>query len=234
MAEEPIREITEELQEAYLDYAMSVIVARALPDIRDGLKPVQRRILWAMWDMGLTPSAKFAKSARITGETMGKYHPHGNTAIYDAMVRMVQDFSLRYPLVKGQGNFGSRDGDSAGAERYTEAKLNSLAEEMLRDIEKNTVDWQYNYDNTRKEPTYLPAALPNLLVNGTMGIAVGMATSIPPHNVSEVTDALIHLADHEDASVKEIMKFLPGPDFPTGCVMYDRGDIEREIGRAHV
>ena len=178
------REITKELGESYLDYAMSVIVARALPDVRDGLKPVHRRVLWAMWDMGLTHLAKFRKSSNVVGETMAKYHPHGDTAIYDTMVRMAQDFSLRYPLVFGQGNFGSVDGDSAAAMRYTEAKLTAIAEEMMFDIEKETVDWIPNYDATREEPKVLPAKLPNLLLNGTVGIAVGMATNIAPHNLT--------------------------------------------------
>ena len=179
------REITKELGESYLDYAMSVIVARALPDVRDGLKPVHRRILWDMWDSGLTASSKFRKSANVVGEVLARYHPHGDQSVYDAMVRMAQDFSLRYPLVHGQGNFGSIDGDSPAAYRYTEAKLSRIAEEMLLDIEKETVDWMPNYDATRDEPKVLPAKLPNLLLNGTLGIAVGMATSIPPHNLSE-------------------------------------------------
>lgn len=220
------REITEELRESYLDYAMSVIVARALPDARDGLKPVQRRILWAMWSMGLTHTAKFMKSARVVGETLGKFHPHGDAALYDTMVRMAQDFSLRYPLVEGQGNMGSVDGDSAAAQRYTEARLSKIAEELLQDIEKETVEWKPNYDNSREEPAYLPAKLPNLLINGTMGIAVGMATSIPPHNLGEVADAAIHLARHPDASIKELMQFIHGPDFPTGGVIYDKKSIE--------
>ncbi len=221
------REITRELEESYLDYAMSVIVARALPDIRDGLKPVQRRILWAMWDDGLTHSARFRKSANVVGAVLGRYHPHGDSAVYDALARMAQDFSLRHPLIQGQGNWGSIDGDPPAAMRYTECRLTAIGEEMLRDIERETIDWTYNYDNTRKEPVYLPSAFPNLLVNGTLGIAVGMATSIPPHNLGETIDALTYLAEHEDASVKELMKQLPGPDFPTGCTIHDAGDIER-------
>ncbi len=219
-------EITDELRNSYLLYAMSVIVARALPDVRDGLKPVQRRILWAMWDSGLTHSAKFKKSANVVGEVMGKYHPHGDTAIYDTIARMAQDFSLRYPLIDGQGNWGSVDGDAPAAMRYTEARLTKIAEEILTDIEKETVEWQGNYDNTRDEPKCLPAKIPNLLLNGTMGIAVGMATSIPPHNLLEIVDAIVYLSEHPDADTKELMKFIPGPDFPTGGVIYDRKAIE--------
>ena len=220
------REITEELRESYLSYAMSVIVSRALPDVRDGLKPVQRRILWAMWDSGLTANAKFKKSANVVGEVLGKYHPHGDMAVYDAVARMTQDFSLRYPLIIGQGNWGSVDGDAQAAMRYTECKLSKIAEELLTDIEKDTVEWLPNYDNSRKEPRYVPAKLPNLVLNGTVGIAVGMATSIPPHNLGEVADGLIHLVDHPDATVKDLMEFVPGPDFPTGGVIYDRKAIE--------
>jgi len=219
------REITEELQESYLDYAMSVIVSRALPDVRDGLKPVQRRILWAMWDSGLTHAAKFKKSANIVGEVLGKYHPHGDSSVYEAMVRMAQDFSLRYPLVHGQGNFGSIDGDSAAAYRYTEAKLSKIAEELLLDIEKETVDWDPNYDGSRQEPKVLPAKIPNLLLNGTARIAVGMATSIPPHNLSELIDATNHLIDNPQATATSLMDFIQGPDFPTGGIIYDRKAI---------
>ncbi len=221
------REITDELSESYLDYAMSVIVSRALPDVRDGLKPVHRRILWAMWDGGYTANSKTKKSANIVGEVMGKFHPHGDSAIYDSIVRMAQDFSLRYPLIHGQGNFGSVDGDNAAAMRYTEAKLSKIAEELLTDIEKETVDWQPNYDNSRVEPKFMPAKLPNLLLNGTVGIAVGMATSIPPHNLAEVIDATIHLADNPEATNKDLMKFVPGPDFPTGGIIYDKNSIEQ-------
>src|SRR3989344_1623645 len=188
----PKREITSELKESYIDYAMSVIVQRALPDVRDGLKPVHRRILWAMWDSGLTHQAKFRKSANVVGETLGRYHPHGDSAVYDSMVRMAQEFSLRYPLVEGQGNFGSVDGDSAAAMRYTEARLSRISDELLLDIEKDTVDWQPNYDGTRNEPKVLPAKLPNLLLSGTVGIAVGMTTNIPPHNLNEIADAILH------------------------------------------
>jgi DNA gyrase subunit A len=221
MAEMEPREITKELGESYLDYAMSVIVARALPDVRDGMKPVHRRVLWAMWDMGVLSTAKFRKSAYVVGETMAKYHPHGDSSIYDTMVRMAQDFSLRYPLVRGQGNFGSVDGDPPAAMRYTEAKLAAIANEMLSDIEKETVDWIPNYDGTRNEPTVLPAKLPNLLLNGVSGIAVGMATNIPPHNLNEVADAILYLADNEDATSEDLLQFIKGPDFPTGGIIYD-------------
>lgn len=220
------RRITDEVQQSYLDYAMSVIVSRALPDVRDGMKPVHRRILYAMWDMGLKHSAKFRKSATVVGEVLGKYHPHGDAAVYESMVRMAQDFSLRYPLVSGQGNFGSMDGDSAAAMRYTEAKLASIAEEMLTDIEKNTVDFVDNYDGTKKEPSVLPARIPQLILNGTMGIAVGMATNIPPHNLGEVIDAINYLIDNPQASIDDIMKFIPGPDFPTGGIIYNSKDIK--------
>ncbi len=220
------REITEELRESYLDYAMSVIVSRALPDVRDGLKPVQRRILWAMWDSGLTHGAKFKKSANVVGEVLGRYHPHGDMAVYDAMARMAQDFSLRYPLIDGQGNWGSVDGDSPAAMRYTEARLSKISEELLTDIEKETVDWVPNYDATREEPGFLPAKLPNLLLNGAVGIAVGMTTSIPPHNLVEIADATVHLADHPGSDVKELMQFVKGPDFPTGGIIYDHRALE--------
>ncbi len=185
------QEITEEMQNSYLDYAMSVIVGRALPDIRDGLKPVHRRILYTMWDMGLRATARLRKSATVVGDCLGKYHPHGDIAVYDSLARLAQDFSMRYPLVQGQGNFGSLDGDAPAAMRYTECRLTPLAEEMLQDIEKETVEWIDNYDGTRQEPTVLPAKVPQLLLNGSVGIAVGMATNIPPHNLSEVVDAII-------------------------------------------
>lgn len=220
-----LREITEEMRESYLDYAMSVIVSRALPDARDGLKPVHRRILYSMHEMGLGHAAKFRKSAAIVGDCLGKYHPHGDVAVYESMVRMAQDFSLRYPLVDGQGNFGSIDGDSAAAMRYTEARMTRVAEELLRDIEKDTVDFRDNYDGTRKEPAVLPAALPNLLLNGTLGIAVGMATNIPPHNLGELIDALTHLIDHPKASPDDLMEFIKGPDFPTGGIIFDEKEI---------
>lgn len=219
------REITEEMKESYLDYAMSVIVSRALPDARDGLKPVQRRILYTMNEMGLRHNAKFVKSARVVGDTMGRYHPHSDIPIYEAMARMAQDFSLRYPLIQGQGNWGSIDGDSPASMRYTEAKLTPIAEEMLKDIEKDTVNFNDNYDATRKEPVVLPSKIPNLLINGTIGIAVGMATNIPPHNLSEVLDGLIYLIDNPDSDIKELTKFIQGPDFPTGGIIYNQQDI---------
>ncbi|MDY7042200.1 MAG: DNA topoisomerase (ATP-hydrolyzing), partial [Chloroflexota bacterium] len=216
-------DIEQEMRSSYLDYAMSVIVSRALPDVRDGLKPVHRRILYAMHDMGLRHNTPYKKSARIVGEVLGKYHPHGDAAVYDAMARMAQDFSLRYLLVDGQGNFGSVDGDAPAAMRYTEARLSALAEEMLLDIGKDTVEFVDNFDGTLKEPEVLPARLPNLLLNGASGIAVGMATNIPPHNLNELCDALIHIIDHYDeldeVSVDDLMQYLPGPDFPTGGVI---------------
>jgi DNA gyrase subunit A len=208
--------IEDEVRRSFLDYAMSVIVARALPDVRDGLKPVQRRILWTMQEMGLLPNRPFRKSAAVVGDVLGKYHPHGDAAVYDAMVRMAQDFSMRYPLVQGQGNFGSIDGDSPAAYRYTEARLAALALELLRDIDKDTVDFQPNFDGRLKEPVVLPAAFPNLLANGATGIAVGMATSIPPHNLGELIDGLVAVIDNPQVSVAELMKLIPGPDFPTG------------------
>jgi len=217
--------ISEEMKKSYLDYAMSVIVARALPDVRDGLKPVHRRILYAMWDIGLKANAKFRKSATVVGEVLGKYHPHGDTAVYDSMVRLAQDFSMRYPLVRGQGNYGSVDGDPAAAMRYTEAKLSAISEEMLFDIEKETVEFVPNYDGSHQEPRVLPAKLPNLLLNGTMGIAVGMATSIPPHNLGELIDAINHLIDRPEATIEDLTKFIKGPDFPTGGIIYDQKDI---------
>ncbi len=219
------REITTELQESYLDYAMSVIVSRALPDVRDGLKPVHRRVLWAMWDSGLTYLAKTRKSANVVGETMARYHPHGDIAIYDTMVRMAQDFSLRYPLIHGQGNWGNVDGDNAAAMRYTEAKLAKISDEMMQDIEKETVDWVPNYDGTREEPMILPAKLPNLLLNGSVGIAVGMTTNIPPHNLREIADAILHLAENGDATTEDLLKFVKGPDFPTAGLMFDEKAI---------
>ena len=217
--------ITQEMQDSYLDYAMSVIVQRALPDVRDGLKPVHRRILYAMHDIGLRPQAKFKKSATVVGEVLGKYHPHGDAAVYESMVRMAQDFSMRYPLVHGQGNFGSMDGDNAAAMRYTECKLKQISEELLTDIDKNTVDFVDNYDKSRKEPSVLPAKVPQLLLNGTVGIAVGMATSIPPHNLGEIIDATNHLIDKPDASVEDLVEFVKGPDFPTGGFIFGHKDI---------
>ncbi|HNY97803.1 MAG TPA: DNA topoisomerase 4 subunit A, partial [Candidatus Pacearchaeota archaeon] len=219
------REIIEEMKESYLDYAMSVIVARALPDVRDGLKPVQRRILYSMYEIGLGSGSKTRKSALVIGDVLGKYHPHGDASVYDAMARMAQDFSLRYPLVQGQGNFGSIDGDPPAAYRYTEAKLAKVADQLLNDIDRNTVDFIDNYDGTRKEPTVLPALLPNLLLNGTMGIAVGMATNIPPHNLGEICDACNYLLDHPKADTEDLFQFVKGPDFPTGGIIYDQKGI---------
>lgn len=216
-------DIENEMKVAYLDYAMSVIVSRALPDARDGLKPVHRRILYAMHDMGIRHNTPYRKSARVVGDVLGKYHPHGDGAVYDAMVRMAQDFSMRYPLVDGQGNFGSVDGDSPAAMRYTEARLARISQEMLADIEKNTIDWIDNFDGSLQEPEVLPARLPNLLLNGTSGIAVGMATNIPPHNLNELCDAIIYLIDHydnqEDVTVDDLMQYVKGPDFPTGAFL---------------
>ncbi len=220
------RPIVSEMKDSFIDYAMSVITDRALPDVRDGLKPVHRRILYSMNEIGLNASAKTKKSATIVGDVLGKYHPHGDTSVYDAMVKMAQDFSMRYPLVVGQGNFGSIDGDNAAAYRYTEAKMSRLAGEMLEDIEKDTVNFRPNYDGTRKEPVVLPAAAPNLLLNGTLGIAVGMATNIPPHNLGEVIDALIYLADNgETTTTEDLLQFVKGPDFPTGGVIFNEKDI---------
>lgn len=217
--------IEDEMRSSYLDYAMSVIVARALPDVRDGLKPVQRRILYAMEELNLGPTSPYKKCARIVGEVLGKYHPHGDAPVYEALVRMAQDFSMRYPLVDGQGNFGSIDDDPPAAMRYTEARLAAIAQEMLADIELDTVDFAPNFDDTLKEPSVLPARLPNLLVNGASGIAVGMATNIPPHNLGEVCDAICHLIDNPDATVDELMELVPGPDFPTGAIIQGRAGI---------
>ncbi len=221
---EPIQ-IVDEMQTSYLDYAMSVIVARALPDVRDGLKPVHRRILYAMWHLGLRHTAKFLKSARVVGDVMGKYHPHGDSAIYDSLVRMAQEFSMRETLIRGQGNFGSMDGDAAAAMRYTEAKLEAIAEEMLFDIEKNTVEFSPNYDGSQKEPRVLPSKLPNLLLNGTMGIAVGMATNIPPHNLTELCNGIIALIENPKISIEDLLEHIKGPDFPTGGIIYNKKDI---------
>lgn len=222
------RSIVEEMETCYLDYAMSVIVSRALPDVRDGFKPVHRRILYVLHENGLRPGAKYRKSATIVGDVLGKYHPHGDSAVYDSMVRMAQDFSLRYPLVDGQGNFGSMDGDGAAAYRYTEAKMTRYSELMLADIEKNTVDFRPNYDASREEPSVLPTRFPNLLCNGVMGIAVGMATNIPPHNLVEVVDAILYMLKHEnphEITVDDLLEFIKGPDFPTGGIVYDRKAI---------
>ncbi|OGH87971.1 MAG: DNA gyrase subunit A [Candidatus Magasanikbacteria bacterium RIFOXYC2_FULL_42_28] len=217
--------IVDEVKRSYLEYAMSVIVSRALPDVRDGLKPVHRRILYAMWDIGLKHTSKYRKSAHVVGEVMAKYHPHGDAAIYDSMVRMAQDFAMRHQLVDGQGNFGSMDGDSAAAMRYTEARLRAIAEEMLLDIEKDTVGFIPTYDGSHTEPMVLPAKLPNLLLNGTMGIAVGMATSIPPHNLGELCDGVIRLIEQPKTTVEELAEIIKGPDFPTGGIIYNKKDI---------
>jgi DNA gyrase subunit A len=219
------RSITTEMRESYLDYAMSVITSRAIPDVRDGLKPVHRRILYTMHELGLSPGGKTRKCAKITGDVTGNYHPHGDAAVYESLVKLTQDFSMRYPLVIGQGNFGSIDGDPAAAPRYTEAKMSKMAVEMLNDIEKETVQWNPNYEGTRKEPGLLPAAMPNILLNGTLGIAVGMATNIPPHNLGEVVDATVHLIDNPDASTEDLLEFVQGPDFPVGGVAYNSKDI---------
>jgi DNA gyrase subunit A len=228
--------IEEEMKRSYLDYAMSVIIGRALPDARDGLKPVHRRILYAMHEIGLNPGKPFKKSATVVGDVLGKYHPHGDTAVYDSLVRMAQDFSLRYPLVNGQGNFGSVDGDAAAAYRYTEARLTRIATEMLADIDKETVDFVPNYDESREEPTVLPTRIPNLLVNGSGGIAVGMATNIPPHNLTEVIEAAVYLIQNPNARLKTLMSMLPGPDFPTGGFIYGREGIRQayETGRGTI
>ena len=222
--------IVAEMRQSYIDYAMTVITGRALPDVRDGLKPVHRRILYAMKEMGLVPGAKFRKSAAVVGDVLGKYHPHGDIAVYDSMTKMAQDFSYRYPLVLGQGNFGSIDGDSPAAMRYTEAKISRIAEALLTDLEKETVAWNPNYDATRDEPRVLPAALPNLLLNGTLGIAVGMATNIPPHNLREVVAATIHLIDNPDATTNDLLEFVKGPDFPLGGVAFSKADITHAYG----
>jgi len=230
------RLIEDEMRESFLDYSMSVIVQRALPDVRDGLKPVHRRILYAMNELGLVPGRPYKKSATVVGDVLGKYHPHGDVAVYDSLVRMVQDFSLRYPLVDGQGNFGSVDGDPPAAYRYTEARLTRIAMTMLEDIDKNTVDFVPNFDDRLQEPTVLPARLPNLIVNGTSGTAVGMATNIPPHNLAETVEAINHLVDHPDASLKDLRKFIKGPDFPTGAIVYGREGIKEcyEKGRGRI
>jgi len=219
------REITEEMKSAYIDYAMSVIISRAIPDVRDGLKPVQRRILYAMYEDGLKAESKFKKSASIIGSVLARYHPHGDMAVYDALSRMTQDFTLRYPLILGQGNFGSIDGDPPAAYRYTEVKLSKIGEEMLKEIEKETVNFSPNYDGTKKEPQVLPSPLPQLLLNGSVGIAVGMATNIPPHNLGEICQALIYLVDHPKAHTEDLFKFLKGPDFPTGGLIFDKKGI---------
>ncbi len=222
--------IVAEMRQSYIDYAMTVITGRALPDVRDGLKPVHRRILYAMKDMGLVPGAKFRKSATVVGEVLGKYHPHGDIAVYDSMAKMAQTFSHRYPLVLGQGNFGSIDGDSPAAMRYTEAKMSRISDALIADLEKDTVEWIPNYDATRDEPKVLPAALPNLLLNGTLGIAVGMATNIPPHNLREVVAATVHLIENPEATTEDLLQFVKGPDFPMGGVAFNQADIKHAYG----
>ena len=217
--------IEKEMKKSYLDYAMSVIIGRALPDVRDGLKPVHRRVLYAMGELKNDFNKPYKKSARIVGDVIGKYHPHGDTAVYDTIVRMAQDFSMRYPLVDGQGNFGSIDGDPPAAMRYTEIRMQRLAHEILADLDKETVDFAPNYDESLVEPCVMPSKIPNLLVNGSAGIAVGMTTNIPPHNLSEVTDALIALIDNPGMSGEDLMAHVPGPDFPTGGIIYGRGGI---------
>jgi DNA gyrase subunit A len=217
--------IVTEMRESFIDYAMSVITDRALPDVRDGLKPVHRRILYSMYENGLTATAKFRKSATVVGDVLGKYHPHGDSSVYDAMVNLAQDFSMRYPLIQGQGNFGSVDGDNAAAMRYTEARMSKIAAELIRDIEKDTVDFRPNYDATRKEPSVLPSVVPNLLLNGTLGIAVGMATNIPPHNLGEIIDACLHLIENDNATNEDLAEIVQGPDFPTGGLAFNKADI---------
>ncbi len=224
-------DIEAEMRKSYLDYAMSVIIGRALPDVRDGLKPVQRRILYGMYELGLTSTRPYRKCAKIVGEVMGKYHPHGDAPIYDALVRLAQGFNMRYPLVDGQGNFGSIDGDPPAAMRYTEARLAHISDDILADIEKETVDFSPNFDETDDEPVVLPTRVPNLLVNGGTGIAVGMATNIPPHNLTEVIDAAILLIDKPTATLAEVMKRVPGPDFPTGGYLWGREGIAKAYAK---
>ncbi|MDO8993844.1 MAG: DNA gyrase subunit A, partial [Daejeonella sp.] len=228
--------IEEEMKSAYIDYSMSVIVSRALPDVRDGLKPVHRRVLYGMLDLGVTSTKPHKKSARIVGDVLGKYHPHGDSSVYFAMVRMAQDWSLRYPMVDGQGNFGSIDGDSPAAMRYTEARLKKIAEEMLADINKETVDFQLNFDDTLEEPTVLPSRIPNLLVNGASGIAVGMATNMPPHNLTEVVNATIAYIENRDVTVLDLMQHVKAPDFPTGGIIYGYSGVQEafETGRGRI
>ena len=225
-----------EMENAYIEYAMSVIVGRALPDVRDGLKPVHRRILYSMYESGLTSDKPFKKSATCVGDVLGKYHPHGDASVYDAMVRLAQDFSMRYPLVDGHGNFGSVDGDPPAAYRYTEARMSKMCNEMLRDIDKDTVDWDPNFDESLKEPRVLPSRFPNLLVNGSSGIAVGMTTNIPPHNLREVIDATICVLDNEHATLDDLMEHIKGPDFPTRGVIMGRAGIRAAYatGKGHI
>ena len=222
-------DIEHELKNSFISYAMAVIVSRALPDVRDGLKPVHRRILYAMTELGMTPDKPFRKSARIVGDVLGKYHPHGDTAVYDAMVRLAQDFSMRYMLVEGQGNFGSVDGDSPAAMRYTEARLSKMAADLTADLDKQTVDFYPNFDETLMQPEVLPSRFPNLLVNGSGGIAVGMATNIPPHNMGETIDAVVYMLDHPDCSVADLMNIIKGPDFPTAGLIMGLNGINSNI-----
>src|SRR6266404_3507383 len=228
--------LEEEMRRSYLDYAMSVIVGRALPDVRDGLKPVHRRVLFAMYEAGNLWNRPYVKCARVVGEVLGKYHPHGDTTTYDALVRMAQDFSLRYPLIDGQGNFGSIDGDNPAAYRYTECRLDRIASELLADIDKETVDFVPNYDGKEREPTVLPTRLPNLLVNGSGGIAVGMATNIPPHNLSEVVEACLLLLSNPAATVEDLIECVPAPDFPTAAIIYGLGGVREgyRTGRGRI
>ncbi len=234
--EQIIVDIEDEMKNSYLDYAMSVIIGRALPDIRDGLKPVHRRILYAMHELGLLWNRPFKKSARLVGEVLGKYHPHGDASVYDAICRMVQTFSLRYPLINGQGNFGSVDGDSPAAMRYTEVKLERISHEFLKDIDKETVDFTKNFDESLEEPLVLPTPVPNLLINGSSGIAVGMATNVPPHNLNEVINGLVFLIDHPDSPIEQFIQFIKGPDFPTGGIICGREGIRQayETGRSPI
>lgn len=225
-----LQSLENEMEKSYLDYSMSVIVARALPDVRDGLKPVHRRILYSMNSQGIRHTAKYRKSARIVGDVMGKFHPHGDQAIYDSLARLAQDFSLRYPLVDGQGNFGSMDGDPAAAMRYTEARMTAISEDMLTDIDKDTVDFRPNFDGSEQEPSVLPAMLPNLLLNGQVGIAVGMATNIPPHNLGELVDALVYMIENDNVTTEDLLKFIKGPDFPTGGIIYGKNSIRHAYG----
>ena len=220
-----VKDIEKEMKTAYIDYAMSVIVSRALPDVRDGLKPVHRRILYAMYEDGITSDKPYRKCANTVGSVLGRYHPHGDASVYDAMVRMAQDFSLRYPLIDGHGNFGSIDGDGAAAMRYTEARMAKIAETMLTDIEKNTVDFMPNYDDRLQEPTVLPSKIPTLLINGSSGIAVGMATNIPPHNLTEVINGIIKIIDEDNVTDEELAKIIKGPDFPTGGLILGREGV---------
>ncbi|MEM1271178.1 MAG: DNA gyrase subunit A, partial [Bacteroidota bacterium] len=229
-------DIEDEMKSSYIDYSMSVIVSRALPDVRDGLKPVQRRVLYGMRELDLGPTRSYKKSARIVGEVLGKYHPHGDSAVYDAMVRMAQDFSMRFPLVDGQGNFGSVDGDSAAAMRYTEARMTRVASELLQDLEKETVNFGPNFDDSLEEPLVLPAALPNLLMNGASGIAVGMATNIPPHNLGELVDGIVAYIDDPDITIDELSEYVKAPDFPTGGIIYGYAGVRQayRTGRGRV